>query len=166
MLNKTATRRTVLGASALGIAGTALAFGGGGTKVDRRSFPVSKSDAAWKKQLGPQRYRILREEGTERAFSSPLNKEKRDGIYHCAGCDQALFSSAAKFDSGTGWPAFTKPIASSRIGYARDMSFGMARTEEHCSRCGGHMGHVFNDGPAPLGKRHCVNGLSLKFRPA
>ncbi|MCJ8191855.1 peptide-methionine (R)-S-oxide reductase MsrB [Sphingomicrobium aestuariivivum] len=160
------TRRLFLGTAAAGCAGAAYALAAGGARVDRSGFPVSKSEAAWRRQLGPERFRILRKAGTERAFSSPLNAEKRRGTYHCAGCNQPLFASSAKYDSGTGWPAFKAPIARGRIGYARDTSLGMIRTEEHCARCGGHLGHVFDDGPPPLGKRHCINGLALRFRPA
>ena len=128
------------------------------------AFEVQYSQAEWRRRLGPRRYRILREEGTERAFTSPLLKEKRKGTYVCAGCGLPLFSSAAKFDSGTGWPSFWKSLPNA-VAYRRDMSLGMVRTEEHCRRCGGHLGHVFDDGPPPTGKRHCINGLSLNFRP-
>jgi peptide-methionine (R)-S-oxide reductase len=129
------------------------------------SFEVRYSQAEWRRRLGPARYHILREAGTERAFTSPLNKEKRKGVFACAGCGLALFSSAAKFDSGTGWPSFWKSLPNA-VAYNRDLSLGMLRTEEHCRRCGGHLGHVFDDGPPPTGKRHCINGLSLTFMPA
>ena len=130
-----------------------------------KRFEVELSDAQWRSKLGPERYRILRQAGTERPYSSTLNKEKRKGIYACAGCNLPLFSSAAKFDSGTGWPSFWKPLPNA-IGTSRDRALGMIRVEEHCRRCGGHLGHIFDDGPPPTGKRHCINGLSLIFRPA
>jgi len=123
------------------------------------------SPAQWKAKLGPQRYAVLREEATERPYSSPLNKEKRRGTFACAGCDLPLFSSATKFDSGTGWPSFWKALPGA-VGYKTDKSLFMTRVEEHCSRCGGHLGQVFDDGPRPTGKRHCINGLSLTFRAA
>ena len=129
------------------------------------SFEVQHSDSEWRKKLGAARFHILREAGTERPFTSPLVKEKRRGVYACAGCDLALFSSAAKYDSGTGWPSFTRTLAKA-VAYKRDRSLGMERTEEHCRRCGGHLGHVFDDGPPPTRKRHCINGLSLTFKPA
>ncbi|MGN6570821.1 MAG: peptide-methionine (R)-S-oxide reductase MsrB [Pseudolabrys sp.] len=123
------------------------------------------SNAEWKKRLTPAQYGILREEGTERAFSSPLDKEKRKGTFACAGCDLPLFSSDTKFDSGTGWPSFYRPLPEA-VGTRSDRSFFMARTEVHCARCLGHLGHVFNDGPKPTGLRYCMNGLSLAFHPA
>lgn len=128
-------------------------------------YPVTMSEGAWKKKLGPRAFHILREAGTERPYSHPYNKEKRAGTFHCAGCDAPLFSSRTKFDSGTGWPSFWAP-EKGRVEFTRDTRLFMTRTEEHCARCGGHLGHVFDDGPKPTGKRHCINGLSLKFRPA
>lgn len=123
------------------------------------------SDSEWRKRLTPMQYNVLRNHGTERAGSSPLNREHRKGIFACAGCALPLFSSDAKFESGTGWPSFFKPLPDA-IGTKTDRSFFMTRTEVHCARCEGHLGHVFDDGPPPTGLRYCMNGVALKFEPA
>ena len=155
-------RRSFMGlAAGTALAGIAIATSGRA----EAAFEVQRTPAEWRQRLGAARFHILREAGTERPFTSPLLKEKRKGVYACAGCDLPLFSSAAKFDSGTGWPSFTRALAGA-VAYQRDRTLGMVRTEEHCRRCGGHLGHVFDDGPPPTGKRHCINGLSLTFRPA
>jgi len=127
-------------------------------------FEVEKTDAEWKRILTPAQYNVLREHGTERPFTSPLNKEHRKGTFACAGCDLPLFSSETKFDSGTGWPSFYQPLPNA-VGTTVDKSFFMTRTEVHCRRCGGHLGHVFDDGPKPTGLRYCMNGVALKFKP-
>jgi peptide-methionine (R)-S-oxide reductase len=155
------TKREMLRAA--GLAGVALTFGCGGSADARKGkFAVVKTDAEWRKQLSPAAYRVLRQEDTERPFTSPLDKEKRKGTFVCAGCDQRLFSSAQKFDSGTGWPSFWQPLAGG-VGTSTDYKLGYGRTEVHCARCGGHLGHVFNDGPKPTGKRYCMNGVAMKF---
>ena len=123
------------------------------------------SEAQWKQKLSPAQFAILRTEGTERAGSSPLNNEKRKGVYHCAGCDLALFTSEMKFDSGTGWPSFFQPVDEAHVGRIHDRSYGMVRTEIVCARCQSHLGHVFPDGPPPTGERHCLNSVSLAFTP-
>lgn len=134
-------------------------------RAKEESFPFKLTDEEWRKRLSPQQFAVLREESTERPYTSPLNDEKRNGIFHCAGCDQALFDSKTKFDSGTGWPSFWTPIEKA-IGERSDTTFGMVRTEVHCSNCGGHQGHVFNDGPQPTGLRYCINGLAMTFKQA
>jgi peptide-methionine (R)-S-oxide reductase len=123
------------------------------------------TDADWRKRLSPQAYDVLRKHGTERAGSSPLDHEKRKGTFACAGCDLALFASDTKFESGTGWPSFYEPLPNA-VGTKTDRSFFMSRTEVHCSRCLGHLGHVFDDGPQPTGLRYCMNGVALTFEPA
>ena len=125
---------------------------------------VVKDDAEWRKELTPQQYQVLRHHATEPRGSSPLNKEKREGVFKCAGCGQELFSSDTKYESGTGWPSFYKPVDQA-VGEKVDRSLFMERTEVHCSRCGGHLGHVFPDGPAPTGLRYCMNGTAMKFEP-
>ena len=127
-------------------------------------FEVEKTDADWRAQLTPQQYEILRKQGTERPGSSPLLKEHRKGIFACAGCDLPLFSSDTKFESGTGWPSFYQPLEGA-VGTSEDSSFFMKRVEVHCSRCGGHLGHVFDDGPRPTGQRYCMNGAAMGFKP-
>jgi len=124
----------------------------------------TKTDADWKATLTPEQYHVLREHGTEQRGSSPLNKEKREGTFRCAGCGKPLFSSYAKFESGTGWPSFYEPLQNA-IATMTDRSHGMTRTEVHCAQCGGHLGHVFHDGPAPTGQRYCMNGVALEFEP-
>jgi peptide-methionine (R)-S-oxide reductase len=129
------------------------------------TFEVEYSDEEWRRRLRPEQYRVLREHGTERAGTSPLDREKRAGTFVCAGCDQPLFRSAEKFDSGTGWPSFWQPIEGA-VANREDRSFFVTRTEVHCSRCGGHLGHVFEDGPPPTGLRYCMNGVAMAFKPA
>lgn len=128
-------------------------------------FEIQKTEAEWKKLLTPDQFAVLRKEATEVEGSSPLLKEKRKGVYHCAGCDLPVYQSEDKYDSKTGWPSFTKAIKNA-IGTKEDNKIFVTRTEVHCRRCGGHLGHIFEDGPEPLGKRHCLNGLALKFVPA
>jgi peptide-methionine (R)-S-oxide reductase len=132
--------------------------------VAAETFAVTHSDAEWRKMLDGEQYDVLRRQGTEAPFSSPLDYEKRAGVYDCAGCDLPLFSSKTKYDSGTGWPSFWKPLDNAVI-ESSDNSLFMKRTEIHCSRCGGHLGHVFDDGPPPTGLRYCMNGVALTFKP-
>ena len=127
-------------------------------------FPVEKSEAEWRKSLSSEEYQVLRDHGTERAFTSPLNDEKRSGVFGCAACGQALFDALTKFESGTGWPSFFQP-KDGAVATAEDRSFFTKRTEVHCARCGGHLGHVFEDGPKPTGERYCMNGVALSFDP-
>ena len=127
---------------------------------------VSKSEKEWREQLTEEQFRVGVKDGTERAFTSTLNDEKRDGVYHCVGCGTPLWSSEHKFDSGTGWPSFYKPIRETAVDTKRDFKMILPRTECHCATCGLHMGHVFKDGPPPTGERWCINGVVLDFRPA
>ncbi len=161
-------RRTLLNGAA--VAGV---FAGIGALLStRRSsaaqgpvFEVTKTDAEWRRKLTPAQYYVLRDHGTERSGTSPLDHEKRKGNFHCAGCDLALYSSQTKFDSGTGWPSFWKPLDNA-VGTSSDNTLFTVRTEVHCRRCGGHLGHVFPDGPAPTGQRYCMNGVAMIFKPA
>lgn len=125
---------------------------------------VSKTEKEWQEQLSPESFHVLREKGTEAPFKNKYHDNKEKGTYHCAGCQSALFSSEKKFDSGTGWPSFSQPISEEDLETEEDKKFGMIRTEVHCSRCGGHLGHVFNDGPKPTGLRYCMNSAALKFK--
>lgn len=161
------TRRQAIGAlAAAGVLGPLslwLTSGDAGTSAHGATFPLQKTDEEWRAALTRERYKILRGHSTERPFSSPLNSEKRRGTFTCAACGQKLFSSDTKFESGTGWPSFWEPIDDAAVGTDIDRSYLMVRTEVHCSRCGGHLGHVFSDGPRPTGLRYCINGLSLSF---
>lgn len=146
------------------VAGKAYAMGIF-SKKDARSFPFTLTDAEWKARLTPEQYRVLRGHGTERAGTSPLNEEKRAGTYHCAGCGHPLFDAAAKYESGSGWPSFYQPLNEGAVGKGVDHKLGYPRVEIHCANCGGHLGHVFEDGPPPTGLRYCMNGVSLAFKP-
>jgi len=127
--------------------------------------PINKSDAEWKAQLSPEAFKVTRKHGTEPAYTSPLNAEKRQGIYHCVCCGEPVFASDAKFESGTGWPSFYKPADGTAVEEQEDRAFFMKRTEVHCARCQAHLGHVFPDGPQPTGLRYCINGVALDFEP-
>lgn len=159
------TRREFLGQGVGRLALAALAGAAmHGTAHAATTFAVQHSEAEWRAILTPGQFAVLREEATEPPFSSPLDAEKRAGIFHCAGCDQPVYGSADKYDSGTGWPSFSQSLPAA-VGLRRDYAWFLARTEVHCARCGGHLGHIFDDGPQPTGLRHCLNGIALVFRP-
>jgi peptide-methionine (R)-S-oxide reductase len=166
-------RNFLLGASALTLTTIISTKGLGlfGFESDANAstgeFPYTLPNDEWRTKLTSEQYRVLRDHGTERAGSSPLNNEKRAGTFHCAGCDQKLFASAHKFDSGTGWPSFYQPldnVESKLVGSSEDNTLWMKRTEVHCTNCGGHQGHVFSDGPKPTGLRYCINGVAMVFK--
>ena len=138
-------------------------FGGGHAEAEE-NYPVQHTEEEWRQKLTPGQFAVLRKHGTERAGTSPLNEEKRDGVFVCAGCGQKLFASDTKFESGTGWPSFFAPLEGA-VGTTEDRSLFMTRIEVHCSRCGGHLGHVFPDGPRPTGQRYCMNGAAMGFEP-
>jgi len=166
------TRRKLLASSlaAGGIATLSSVFLGRLWSTDAQAtegvFEIIKTEDEWRKLLTKDQFYVMRKEGTERAGTSPLNNEKRDGIFQCAACELDLYASKDKYDSKTGWPSFTRPISDDAVATKEDRILFFARTEVHCRRCGGHLGHIFNDGPKPTGKRHCINGVSLKFKPA
>ena len=168
-------RNLLLGTLGLGgVAATSSIFLGGlwsdkmqpEAKAREGAFEIIKSDTEWRKLLTSDQFSVLRREATEKPYSSPHLKEKRDGVFQCAACDLDLYAAQDKYDSHTGWPSFTRPVSDDAIGTRIDRKLLFARTEVHCRRCGGHLGHIFDDGPAPLGKRHCINGVALTFKVA
>jgi peptide-methionine (R)-S-oxide reductase len=164
MTQEQQTRRTALTWLGAGAAASFLAASGS-SPARASTIKVNYRDAEWKKRLTKEQYYLLRQEGTEQPFTSPLLKEHRKGTFLCAGCNNELYSSATKFESGTGWPSFWQPLAGA-VGTSTDFKLGYPRTEVHCADCGGHLGHVFKDGPKPTGLRYCMDGGAMKFRPA
>lgn len=156
-------RRRLLGWLGASVAASALAACG--SRANAKTWPVNYSEAEWRKRLSPTQFHILREKGTEYPGTSPLLKEHRKGTFSCVADGNPLFASDTKFESGTGWPSFYRPLPGA-VQTSTDFEVGYPRTEVHCSRCGGHLGHVFDDGPPPTGKRYCMNGVALSFRPA
>ena len=163
MIERQTSRRTAL--AWLGAGFTIPVLAACGSAAQAKTYRISYTDAEWKKRLSPAAYQVLRHEDTEPPFSSPLDKEKRKGTFVCAGCGNDLYASSTKFDSGTGWPSFYRPLPGA-VGTSTDFKLGYPRTEVHCADCGGHLGHVFKDGPKPTGLRYCMNGLAMKFRAA
>jgi peptide-methionine (R)-S-oxide reductase len=159
------TRRFFVTNVAIGLAGLLGSSRFGVASAAEEAFQVTHPDAEWRKLLTPDQYSVLRQSGTERPFTSPLLNEHRPGVFACAGCDHSLFSSETKFDSGTGWPSFWAPLNEQAVGTTRDATLGMIRIAVHCARCGGHLGHVFDDGPKVTGLRYCMNGIAMSFKP-
>lgn len=159
------TRRHLLMTTAIALMPVShLPFGS--KQAAAAEVPLMRSDAEWRRLLTQAQYEVLRQSATEAPYSSPLLQEHRNGVFACAGCDRGLFSSETKFESGTGWPSFWAPLDDKAVGVERDSSLGMVRTAVHCANCGGHLGHVFNDGPRVTGLRYCMNGIALRFKPA
>ena len=163
-MSKFSRRTFMAGASLAAIAGVLASYRGFAAEESEEVFEITKTEEEWREILTPQQFKVLRKHGTERPHSSPLNDEKRDGIFACAACDLPLYSSETKFESGTGWPSFYDHLPNA-IGTRDDTSWFMTRTEVHCRRCGGHLGHVFEDGPPPTGLRYCMNGVAMVFHP-